>query len=189
MTSDYKLVVMGGGGVGKSAVTVQFVAYHFVELYDPTIEDSHRKQLVIDESAAMLSILDTAGQEEFSAMRDQYILGGEGFLLVYSVTDRPSFNEIIQLKEQIHRAKDSEKVPMVLVGNKADLNQARQVSKQEGEEYALSMGVPFFETSAKHRVNIDEAFIQVVREIRKLDPKYQAHKSSKTPAKSSKAAS
>uniref|UniRef100_A0A4W5RC75 RAS related 2 n=1 Tax=Hucho hucho TaxID=62062 RepID=A0A4W5RC75_9TELE len=86
----YRLVVVGGGGVGKSALTIQFIQSYFVTDYDPTIEDSYTKQCVIDERAARLDILDTAGQEEFGAMREQYMRTGEGFLLVFSVTDRGS---------------------------------------------------------------------------------------------------
>lgn len=63
---EYKLVVVGGGGVGKSALTIQFIQSHFVDEYDPTIEDSYRKQCVIDEEVALLDVLDTAGQEEYS---------------------------------------------------------------------------------------------------------------------------
>ncbi|KAL5032386.1 hypothetical protein BDV3_000963 [Batrachochytrium dendrobatidis] len=66
---EFKLVVVGGGGVGKSALTIQFIQEHFVDEYDPTIEDSYRKQTVVDGEVAMLDVLDTAGQEEYSAMR------------------------------------------------------------------------------------------------------------------------
>jgi small GTP-binding protein len=62
---EYKLVVVGGGGVGKSALTIQFIQSHFVDEYDPTIEDSYRKQCVIDDEVALLDVLDTAGQEEY----------------------------------------------------------------------------------------------------------------------------
>ncbi|KAM6225736.1 ras-related protein R-Ras2-like [Porphyrio hochstetteri] len=86
----YRLVVVGRGGVGKSALTIQFIQSYFVMDYDPTIEDSYTKQCVIDERAARLDILDTAGQEEFGALREQYMRTGEGFLLVFSVTDRGS---------------------------------------------------------------------------------------------------
>ena len=67
---------------------------YFVTDYDPTIEDSYTKQCVIDDKVAKLDILDTAGQEEFSAMREQYMRSGEGFLLVFAVTDRASFEEV-----------------------------------------------------------------------------------------------
>ncbi|KAH3760661.1 Ras family protein [Pelomyxa schiedti] len=77
----YKLVVLGSGGVGKSAITVQFVQGIFVEKYDPTIEDSYRKQIEVDGQACMLEILDTAGTEQFTAMRDLYMKNGHGFVL------------------------------------------------------------------------------------------------------------
>merc|ERR1711983_648850 len=94
LNQAYKIVVVGGGGVGKSAITIQFIQSYFVTDYDPTIEDSYTKQCVIDDSVAKLDILDTAGQEEFSAMREQYMRSGEGFLLVFSLADRTSFEEI-----------------------------------------------------------------------------------------------
>merc|ERR1711939_146853 len=98
---EYKLVVVGGGGVGKSCLTIQFIQSHFVDEYDPTIEDSYRKQCVIDDEVALLDVLDTAGQEEYSAMREQYMRTGEGFLLVYSMTSRQSFEEIITFQQQM----------------------------------------------------------------------------------------
>uniref|UniRef100_A0A096MYB0 RAS related 2 n=1 Tax=Papio anubis TaxID=9555 RepID=A0A096MYB0_PAPAN len=100
---------------------------YFVTDYDPTIEDSYTKQCVIDDRAARLDILDTAGQEEFGAMREQYMRTGEGFLLVFSVTDRGSFEEIYKFQRQILRVKDRDEFPMILIGNKADLDHQRQV--------------------------------------------------------------
>ncbi|XP_016080683.1 PREDICTED: ras-related protein R-Ras2 isoform X3 [Miniopterus natalensis] len=103
-----------------------FLQSYFVTDYDPTIEDSYTKQCVIDDRAARLDILDTAGQEEFGAMREQYMRTGEGFLLVFSVTDRGSFEEIYKFQRQILRVKDRDEFPMILIGNKADLDHQRQ---------------------------------------------------------------
>ncbi|KAI9703886.1 MAG: Ras GTPase [Candelina mexicana] len=166
---EYKLVVVGGGGVGKSCLTIQLIQSHFVDEYDPTIEDSYRKQCVIDEEVALLDVLDTAGQEEYSAMREQYMRTGEGFLLVYSITSRQSFEEIMTFQQQILRVKDKDYFPIIVVGNKCDLEGERQVSKQEGEAVARSFGCKFIETSAKSRINVDNAFFNIVREIRRYN--------------------
>ncbi|XP_015107483.1 GTPase HRas isoform X1 [Camelus dromedarius] len=148
--TEYKLVVVGAGGVGKSALTIQLIQNHFVDEYDPTIEDSYRKQVVIDGETCLLDILDTAGQEEYSAMRDQYMRTGEGFLCVFAINNTKSFEDIHQYREQIKRVKDSDDVPMVLVGNKCDLA-ARTVEARQAQDLARSYGIPYIETSAKTR--------------------------------------
>ncbi|XP_009581487.1 PREDICTED: ras-related protein R-Ras2 [Fulmarus glacialis] len=145
-----------------------FLQSYFVTDYDPTIEDSYTKQCVIDERAARLDILDTAGQEEFGAMREQYMRTGEGFLLVFSVTDRGSFEEIYKFQRQILRVKDRDEFPMILVGNKADLDHQRQVTQEEGQQLARQLKVTYMEASAKIRLNVDQAFHELVRVIRKF---------------------
>ena len=92
--------------------------------------DSYRKQCVIDDEVALLDVLDTAGQEEYSAMREQYMRTGEGFLLVYSITSRQSFEEILTFQQQILRVKDRDYFPIIIVGNKCDLDSEREVSRQ-----------------------------------------------------------
>ncbi|GMM38803.1 Ras family GTPase [Saccharomycopsis crataegensis] len=168
---EYKLVVVGGGGVGKSALTIQLIQSHFVDEYDPTIEDSYRKHCIIDDEPALLDVLDTAGQEEYSAMREQYMRTGEGFLLVYSVTSRSSFEELTTFYQQILRVKDSDFVPVLLVGNKCDLEDERQVSYDEGLDLAKQFNCPFLETSAKQKINVETSFYGLVRIIKE---QYQA---------------
>ena len=163
---DYKLVVLGAGGVGKSCLTVQFVQGIYLDSYDPTIEDSYKKTIEVDNKVFDLEILDTAGIAQFTAMRELYIKSGMGFLLVYSVTDRQSLNELMALREQVLRIKDTDRVPMVLVGNKADLTEERVISVEDGIAVSSKWGkVPFYETSALLRSNVDEVFIDVVRQI------------------------
>ncbi|CAO1416730.1 unnamed protein product [Diamesa tonsa] len=170
----YKLVIVGSGGVGKSAITIQFIQYsfdykgRFASDYDPTIEDSYTKQVVIDDIPAKLDILDTAGQEEFSAMREQYMRSGEGFLLVYSVTDNASFDEMFKFHRQILRVKDRDEFPMLMVGNKSDLEAQRVVSLQKAQELSRQLKIPYIECSAKVRINVDQAFHELVRVVRKF---------------------
>jgi len=167
MTNVYKLVLVGLGGVGKSCITIQFISQRFIEDYDPTLEDSYRKQVTVDGNECLLDIYDTAGQEDFSAVRDQYMRTGDGFLCVYSVTHYASFVEVSALHDHILRVKDSEQVPFVLVGNKCDLEESREVSKEKGSELAHKLKCKFLETSAKDRVNVSECFYELVRDIHK----------------------
>lgn len=164
---EFKLAVVGGGGVGKSALTVQYIQNIYIEEYDPTIEDSYRKHAKVDDKACFLEILDTAGQEEYKALRDSYMRTADGFLMVYSVIDRKTFEEINEFYEQILRVKDCDKVPMVLVGNKCDLESERVIRLDEAKLYAKQLGIPLMETSAKQRLNVDDAFTALVREVRK----------------------
>ncbi|ETN86652.1 Ras family protein [Necator americanus] len=100
---------------------------YFVQDYDPTIEDSYTKQCFVDEDLCKLEVLDTAGQEEFCTMREQYLRSGSGFLIVFAVTDRNSFEEVRKLHTMICRVKDRDDFPVLLVGNKADLENERHV--------------------------------------------------------------
>ncbi|KAI5930841.1 GTPase HRas [Manis javanica] len=157
--------MVGAAGVGKSALIIQLIKNHFVEEYYPTIEDSYRKQLIIDGESCVLDILDTAGQEEFRAIWDQYMRTAEGFLCVFAINNTKSFEDIHQYREQIRRLKDSDDVPVVLVGNKCDLA-ARTVESQQAQDLARSHGIPYIETSAKTRQGVEDAFYTLVHEIR-----------------------
>lgn len=168
-----------------------------METYDPTIEDSYRKQVVIDSQSCMLEVLDTAGQEEYTALRDQWIRDGEGFVLVYSITSRSTFKRIQKFHNQIQRVKASHsasspmgggylsspiqspivgggggQAPVMLVGNKSDRVTERDVSTQEGSALAKELGCEFVEASAKNCINVERAFYDVVRLLRKQRQEY-----------------
>ena len=133
---EYKVVVLGSGGVGKSALTVQFVSNQFLEKYDPTIEDFYRKEIDVDSCPSILEILDTAGTEQFASMRDLYIKNGQGFLLVYSITNHQTLQDLQPMRDQIVRLKGQTNVPLILVGNKRDIYDEREVTPEEGETVA-----------------------------------------------------
>lgn len=165
LSREYKVVMLGSGGVGKSALTVQFVTGQFAERYDPTVEDFYRKEIEVEGQPATLEILDTAGTEQFASMRDLYIRNGQGFILVFSIVSEQSFNDIKQMRQQICRVKANDKVPIILVGNKVDLRHERQVQTSQGQALAKEWNCPFFEASAKAKNNVDELFAQAVNEM------------------------
>lgn len=163
----FKVIVIGSGGVGKSALTLQFMYDEFVEDYEPTKADSYRKKIMLDGKEAQIDILDTAGQEDYAAIRDNYFRSGEAFLCVYSILELESLTATEELREQVLRVKNDDKsVPFLLVGNKIDLDNRREVSHEVANEKAREWGVPYVETSAKTRQNVDQVFIELMRMIR-----------------------
>ncbi|EHB13737.1 GTPase KRas [Heterocephalus glaber] len=160
--TEYKLVVVGPGGVGKSALTIQLIQKHFVDECDPIIEDSYQKQVAINGETCLLDILDTAGQKEYSSMRKQCMRTGKGFLCVFAFNNIKWFGGINHYKEQIKGVKDSDDVPMVVVGNKQDFP-TRTVDTKQAHE--LANGIPIIEISAKTRQGVEDAFHTFVREI------------------------
>ncbi|XP_051904188.1 ras-related protein R-Ras isoform X1 [Hippocampus zosterae] len=141
---------------------------YFVSDYDPTIEDSYTKICTVDGKETRLDILDTAGQEEFGAMREQYMRSGEGFLLVFALNDRGSYHEVQKFHTQILRVKDRDDFPMLLVGNKVDLEQQRVISREDAQAFAREHRIHYMEASAKNRYHVDEAFLELVRIVRRF---------------------
>lgn len=142
---------------------------HFLEEYDPTIEDSYRKLVQVDGTSCVLEVLDTAGQEEYASMLDLYIRGTQGFLLVYDITSRVSIGRIRQFYTQVMRIKENEpdSPPSIcLVGNKSDKSSEREVSSQEGFALAKELDCLFFESSSKELASVEACFFGLVREIR-----------------------
>ncbi|CDH56749.1 ras-related protein ral-a-like isoform 1 [Lichtheimia corymbifera JMRC:FSU:9682] len=169
----HKVIMVGSGGVGKSALTLQYMYGDFVEEYDPTKADSYRKKVMLDGQECQIDILDTAGQEEYAAIRDNYYRSGEGFLCVFSVCEHESFEHTQEFRDQILRVLDDDTIPFILVGNKVDLAHLRKVPSSEAQQLAQEWGCPYLETSAKTRQNVDEVYTMLMRSIR--DRKAQMH--------------
>ena len=158
----YQVIIQGCGSVGKSAIAIQFVNGVFVSKYDPTIEDSYRKPYQYQSEYFLLEIIDTAGTEQFSSMRDLYMKNGNGFLLVCSLTSASSLNELGQIQKEIQQVKNSQSVPMVLCANKNDLSDTeKELTEQDVQKLAKQWKIPYLLTSAKTNTNIEEAFTQL----------------------------
>jgi len=181
--SDLKIMVVGIGDVGKSALTIQFVQGYLLEGYDSTVEDSYKKIINVDGEDVQLDILDIPGQDDFAPMRRSYMRQGKGFLLVYSIDDRPSFKEIEVFYQEIYRTKGSQP-PIVICGNNCDREDRRSITKTEGLELSRKLGCSFFETSPVANINIENAFVDLVRQIkRKSGPEPPAEENKATKKK------
>ncbi|KAH9959678.1 small GTPase superfamily [Russula dissimulans] len=168
---EFNAVVLGAGGVGKSALTVRFMRNEFLESYDPTIQEEYRKTVMVDGESTWLEVLDTAGAEQFTALNELYITAGRGFILVFSLTLEASLREVTSLRQQILRIKgENSRVPMVLVGTKLDLTNEREVSPSHIEEISARWKIPVYETSAKRDWDVNDAFEDLVRQMRQYYP-------------------
>ena len=169
MSSTLHLGVFGGCGVGKSASVIRFIHNIFVPEYDTTIEELYIKRCLVDDENCVVDVADLAGEEEFVVMREQQMRSVKGCIMVYSITSRSSLDELCGIREQILNLRNLDYVPMVIIGNKCDLEMNRQVSFEEGQELATLFQCPFFETSTKEGINIEEAYFELIREIRNFN--------------------
>jgi len=166
---EFSAVVLGASGVGKRTLTSRFMKGYFPEAYDPTIEETYRRTITLDDESSRLEILDTTGTEQFVALNDLYIKAGRGFILVFSLTDQATLKEIEALREQIIRLK-GDRVPIVVVGTKSDLVDERQVDREQMMNISLGWGVPIYETSTKNDRHVKDAFDDLLRKMRARYP-------------------
>jgi small GTP-binding protein len=165
----YKVVVLGSGGVGKSAITLQFVQGRFLAVYDPTIEDTYKKNVSVKGTEITLDILDTAGQDDFTMFQTTWIRGGNGFLVVFAVDSTESFQSVDSLVDKIRTTTDRDDLPINVCGNKCDLPN-RAVTKDSAESTARELNVQYFETCAKTNMNITEVFMNLAERMRAQNP-------------------
>merc|ERR1711862_888 len=164
--ADYKVCVVGDLAVGKSSLSIRKIERIFVETYDPTLDDLFKFKSTINNVTYCTHIYDTVFHiEEARPMEEHYYKACTGFILVYSVTSRSSFDLVGEIYREILEEKKESKISFVLVGNKCDLQVDRQVDKEEGEELAKILNCPFFEASAKDDINVDALFDSLVKRL------------------------
>jgi small GTP-binding protein len=165
---EISIVVLGSGAVGKSATTIMYIQNHFIEKYDSTIEDIYRKPCSVDGEPATLTIVDTAGQDAFSAMRENYMRSGQAFVLVFSITDAESLQKLKVIYAQLVRVRgENSHIPCVVVGNKIDLSAQRAVPSDQGKEFARYANCHYFEITARDKGQVEEVFAHLVRLVRR----------------------
>ena len=154
----YKLLLIGDSGVGKSSLLHRFADDIYTDSYISTIGvDFKIKTMVVEDKVVKLQIWDTAGQERFRTITSSYYRGAHGIIVVYDITDLDSFSNVKVWLGEIDRYA-SENVDKLLVGNKCDLEDSRQVSKEVAQEFAATLKVNCIETSAKDASHVDDAF-------------------------------
>jgi len=167
-----KIAVLGSRSVGKSSLVIQYIENHFVESYYPTIESTFSKSINSKGVEYDCDIIDTAGQDEYTILNSKHVIGTHGFVLVYSVTSRKSFEMIRVIYDKIVNFSGMGSIPCVIVGAKTDLQQ-RQVAPTEGQELATAHHAAWIETSAKNNVNVAKVFELCLAEIDKVTPNHQ----------------
>ena len=137
LAKEYKVAIIGSTGVGKSSLCLQFARNTFPVNYEPTIEDYYRKQSNLDGESIIFDIIDTAGQEGNLTNLNALIKQANGYLLVYDITRRDSFLEAKEFRDRILNVKNCNFVPLVLVGNKLDKSERREITCEIAQKQAL----------------------------------------------------
>nr|XP_014433033.2 GTPase RhebL1 [Pelodiscus sinensis] len=163
---------------GKTSLAHQFIDGEFLECYDPTVESTYNKMLMVGKDEFHLQLVDTAGQDEYTILPHSFSIGIHGYVLVYSVTSLRSFQVVKTLHNRLYESRGKTRMPVVLVGNKADLSmESREVNTDEGKKLADSWGAIFLESSAKENQMTRGIFTKIIEEIDRVDNSYGAERS------------
>lgn len=164
----FKLLLIGDSGVGKSCLLLRFSDDTYTDSYISTIGvDFKIRTVELDGKTIKLQIWDTAGQERFRTITSSYYRGANGIIIVYDVTDQESFSNVKTWLQEIDRYA-STNVSRLLVGNKCDLTNKKVVDFTTAKEFADQLQMPFLETSAKNAKNVEQAFMTMAAEIKKI---------------------
>ena len=160
-----KIIILGDSKVGKTSFIIRFTKNKFDETYLSTIGVDYKDRIInIENKLYKLMYYDTAGEEKYKSIPKNYIKNMQGIILMYDITDKSSFDSIIDWISDVKEIK-GENFPMILVGNKIDLNESREVTEEMGYELAEKNQIEFFETSNKDGTNIQEAGLEIVYKI------------------------
>jgi Ras-related protein Rab-11A len=161
----YKIVIIGDTNVGKSNILSRYLTNEFTSNTKSTVGvELGIKFLKIKNTSTKIQIWDTAGQERYQAITSSYFRGSDGCFIVYDITNETSFNNIEKWFDKIHEENDKE-IPVIIVGNKCDLENERKVPTDKAKEKAQNLKCAFYETSALKAINIEQIFEELVNTI------------------------
>lgn len=165
----YKIVMIGDSGVGKSNLLTRFTKNEFSVDTKVTIGvEFATRNVSVDGKVAKAQIWDTAGQERYRAITSAYYRGAFGALIVYAINSKESFNNVQKWLDELKGGADKN-IAIMLVGNKSDLDNLREVPTDEAKKFAKEHDLAFMETSAANATNVDEAFNTLVRAIYRVN--------------------
>lgn len=160
------MLTIGDSAVGKTCLISQFARDSFNPNFITTIGIDYKiKEVVIDGAKYKLLIWDTAGQERFRTITTSYFRGCQGILLVYDITQHKTFANVRNWMDQINTVNDGQDVCKILLGNKCDMSEEREVSTEEAEKLAEEFKIPFMETSAMDNINVKDAFLKITKDV------------------------
>ena len=177
-----KILLIGDSVVGKTCLISRYAIGVFNEDYISTIGfDSRQKEEIINNEKVLVKIFDTAGQERFKSITANYLRNAEGVILVYDLTSTESFENLKFWIESIkNNLGNDEPIPIIIIGNKIDLEDARQINKSVAEKFAKDNNYKYFETSAKTGEGVDDAFREIVKQILGRNDKFDDEKEENT---------
>ena len=162
------IITLGDTTVGKTCLAQRFIGQEFKDIKLSTIgQECFIKIVNINNHEIKIKIWDTAGQERYRSIAISSIRNANGVLLVYDITKMTTYETLEYWFKQIKNVLEIKDTPIVLIGNKIDLKDSREVSYEKGEEFAKDHGIKFFECSAKSKINVDEAFNCLINDIYK----------------------
>ncbi|KAJ5075053.1 ras-like protein [Anaeramoeba ignava] len=168
---SYQISIFGASDSGRSTFSIQFIKQRFSEEYDPGLEEWYKKEIKIDGTEIEINFTDTVDPEPYLIFQVEYLMRyTDGFILIYSITDRNSFLEIPQFYNKFVQIKDEDYFPLFVVGNKIDLENQRQVTKEEAEAFCNERNLPFMELDCHNYQQVESVVIQLCKEkwLRKL---------------------
>mmetsp|Transcript_14512 Transcript_14512/g.34515 ORF Transcript_14512/g.34515 Transcript_14512/m.34515 type:complete len:207 (-) Transcript_14512:346-966(-) len=167
--TNIKLLTIGDSAVGKTCLISQFARDSFNPNFITTIGIDYKiKEVEIDGSKYKLLIWDTAGQERFRTITTSYFRGCQGILLVYDITQHKTFDNVRNWMDQINTVNDGENVCKILLGNKCDMTEEREVMTEDAKKLAAEFKISFMETSAKDNINVKDAFLTITKDVVKV---------------------